>query len=163
MAFKMFCTRTGLITRRLAAQALRTPRQPVMQRPRSILSSMNLTQDRQQNFSTNVLNNSIPYSPNNFSSSSKNENRGVSTFATLSPELVGLGLVTSCFSFALKTAYHYSRKLSDFEKNEKAAAEGDTDAMLYLAHCYMTGTGVAKDERKAFEWLKILKSHYNNT
>ncbi|OGV39657.1 MAG: hypothetical protein A2X48_05885 [Lentisphaerae bacterium GWF2_49_21] len=42
---------------------------------------------------------------------------------------------------------------SDIADLQQKAGNGDIDAQWKLARCYSKGTGVAKDDRKAFEWF----------
>lgn len=45
-------------------------------------------------------------------------------------------------------------KISEFRATEKDAGKGDMDAQFNLGVMYKNGTGVKKDETKAFEWYR---------
>lgn len=49
-------------------------------------------------------------------------------------------------------AQGYFVRVADFAENMPKAEAGEAEAMRIVAICYQTGTGVAKDMRKAWEW-----------
>lgn len=48
----------------------------------------------------------------------------------------------------------HEEERADFLQYQKAAGQGNTDAMYNLGLCYKTGTGVKADARQAVEWYR---------
>ena len=65
-------------------------------------------------------------------------------------------------SFYLGKLYYYGSQVFQLEKNDKLAAyymqmaaeKGHTEAQLFIADFYMTGTGLERDSIKAISWYK---------